>query len=344
MKILKWSLAVLLALAVLFVAGGYLLPDHVEVERRIDVDRPPAQVHALVDDLSRFNEWSPWAARDPDASYRFEGPAAGVGARLHWQGNADIGTGSLSITESEPPGLVVTAVAFEGFDEPAQARFLIVPRGDAGSTVTWRFRSALRGPAMRWLGALFIGRAVGEDYERGLAALKAVLESAPLVDVSDLSVRQEPIRALEAIALAGSAPVDDLERTAATLGELYGRLLEHAAGQSLDIAGQPLTLTAAPDPDTWRFQAALPVRAGSGWRPDGSGIELLQLPAGPALVGEHVGPYAGLSDAVARLDAHVRSLGLARGGPIRQVYVSDPGDTPEEALVTRIEWPLAEDR
>ncbi|MBX3725796.1 MAG: SRPBCC family protein [Xanthomonadales bacterium] len=342
MKILKWLLAVLLVLALVFVVGGFLLPGHVEVERSIDVDRPPGQVHALVDDLSRFNEWSPWAARDPDASYRYEGPAAGVGARLHWRGNAEVGTGSLSITQSEAPGLVVTAVAFEGFDEPAQARFLIVPRGEAGSTVTWRFRSTLRGPLMRWLGFGFIGRAVGDDYERGLAALKTVLESAPLVDVSDLSVRPEQMRALEVIALAGSAPADDLAQISASLGALYGQLLEHAAAQSLDIAGQPLTLTATPDPAVWRFQAALPVRAGAGWRPDGSDIELLQLPAGPALVGEHIGPYAGLADAVARLDAHARSLGLERGAPIRQIYVSDPGDTPEDALVTRIEWPVVE--
>lgn len=340
MRMLKWLLAIVLALVVVFLAGGMLLPDHVEVERSIDVDRPPAQVHALVNDLSRFNEWSPWAARDPQASYRFEGPAAGIGARMHWQGNAEVGVGSLSILESEAPGSVLTAVAFEGFDEPALARFDIAAR-DGGSTVSWRFRSDLRGPTMRWLG-LFIGRGVGADYERGLASLKALLESTPLVDVSDLAVREEQMRGLEVIALAGSAPVDDLALTAATLGGLYGRLLEHAAAQSLDIAGQPLTLTAAPDPDTWRFQAALPVRLGAGWRPDDSGIELLQLPAGPALVGEYVGAYAGLADAVARLEAHARAIGRERSGAIRQTYVSDPADTPEEDLVTRIELPLAE--
>lgn len=339
MKILKWLLATLLVLVVVFLAGAFLLPDHVEVERSVEVDRPPAQVHALLDDLSRFNEWSPWAARDSAAEYRFEGPAAGVGARMHWSGNADLGTGSIAIVGSEAPAWVQTEVAFGGFDEPAAARFEIAPR-EGGSTVTWRFRSALSGPVMRWLG-LFIGPAVGDDYERGLASLKALVESTPQVDVSDLAVREESVRALEVIALSGSAPVDDLAQTSATLGSLFGRLLEHAATQSLDIAGQPLTLTADPDPVQWRFQAALPVRLGGPWQSDGGDVELLQLPGGPALVAELVGPYAGLADAVARLDAHARSLGLARAGPIRQVYVSDPGDTPEDALVTRIEWPLA---
>jgi hypothetical protein len=34
-------------------------------------------------------------------------------------------------------------------------------------------------PVNRWFGALLLDRVVGKDYEKGLAKLKDVLESAP---------------------------------------------------------------------------------------------------------------------------------------------------------------------
>jgi uncharacterized protein YndB with AHSA1/START domain/effector-binding domain-containing protein len=338
MKFLKIALALLLLLAAIFFLGSFLLPDRAGVSRSVTIDRPPAQVFAVVNDLSRFNEWSPWHPLDPDASYRFEGPDSGPGATMHWQGKAEVGAGTLRIVDSQAPSRVATEVAFEGFGEPADALILIEPAATGGSTVTWQFDVALTGPTARWFG-LWLPGALGRDYEDGLARLKAVLESLPAVDLAAMTVERQEVAARDVIAIAGSAPVADMTAVSAVLGGLYGELIAFATLNDLEIAGSPMTFTQALDADTWRFQAALPVRLTGPVTPPPP-IELLRSHDGPALVFEHVGPYAGLAAARAQLDAWAASHGLRRAGPIQDIFVSDPGDTAPEALVTRLVYPL----
>lgn len=340
MKFLKILLAILLILVVVFFLGAYLLPDRVRISREIAIDRPVGQVFAIVNDLRRFNDWSPWFDSDPDATYRHEGPDQGAGAALHWSGNDAVGKGSLRIVASEAPSRVITEVSFDGFPVPARGEFLIEPVDADGSRVAWSFDTELQGPLARWFG-LLMPRYVGTDYEKGLARLKALVEAQPAVDFGDLDVGESNTTAFDVIALAGEAPADDLAATSLVLGDLYGRLLAFAAEQNLDIIGQPLTITDELGGTLWRFQAALPVRA-TGAVQERDAIGFQRIAPGRALVLDHVGPYDGLASALVKLDAYAVAHGFRRSGPVRSVYVSDPGDTAPEALVTRIVYPIAD--
>ena len=61
---------------------------------------------------------------------------------------------------------------------PFDLRFDFAP--DAGGTrVTWTDRGTLpSAPRRRWMGTLLIGRICGRQFEKGLAALKNIVESA----------------------------------------------------------------------------------------------------------------------------------------------------------------------
>lgn len=336
LKIL-FGLTVLLVLV--FFAGAALLPERITIERSIRIERPPGMVFAVANDLSRFNEWSPWFHLDPDASYRQEGPVSGPGAALHWTGDKTVGTGTLRILESEAPSRVLTEVAFEGFDPPARAELRIAPADNDASTTTWTFDATLQGATARWFGLIMPGH-IGEDYERGLAQLKRVLETQPAPPPDMPEVTQSMLAPLDIIALPGTAPAGDMQAASAVLGELYGQLVAFAADNNLEITGAPLTLTAELPGDTWRFEAALPVRLDRTIAP-AAPIEVKRTQGGPALLIEHIGAYDTLAQARARLDAWALAYGHARGGPIQDVYISDPADTPADALVTRIVYPLA---
>jgi effector-binding domain-containing protein len=342
MRWLKLILAFLLVLVLAFFLGAYLLPGRIELERRIDIDRPAATVFAVIDNLARFNEWSPWFDLDPAAKYRFEGPSSGPGAIMHWAGSNAVGTGTLRILDSQSPSRVDTQVVFDGFGEPAAAVFGIEPLSTMASRVTWSFSTDLTGPLARWFGLLMPGY-IGKDYERGLQKLKALVETLPADDFGDLQVAIEDIEPIRIMAAAGSAPAGDMTAVASALGERYGRLIAFASAHGIEIAGQPLTLTDSPDGDVWHFEAALPVRP-AATLPAEVGIEFKQTTGGPALVVEHVGPYDQLSSTLTRLLAYASAKGHVRNGPIQQIYVSDPGDTPPEALVTKIVMPVTNQR
>ena len=84
MKILKWLLGLVLLLAVVLVAGGWMLSPKFSVSRSVTVAAPPEKVYALVADPRRWKEWSVWNRRDPAMQITYSGPPEGAGAAWAW--------------------------------------------------------------------------------------------------------------------------------------------------------------------------------------------------------------------------------------------------------------------
>jgi Polyketide cyclase / dehydrase and lipid transport len=175
MKILIRVVVGLAVLAVLLLGIGLLLPSRVHIERSIVIAANPAQVFAVVDGFGQFDQWSPWLQLDPNAKTSKSGPAEGVGARYAWSGNDKVGSGTQEIVESVPYSKVRTALTFDGFP-PSEASFLLAPTA-AGTHLTWTMDVDMgRNPIGHWF-ALGMDKMIGPDYERGLAQLKAHVES-----------------------------------------------------------------------------------------------------------------------------------------------------------------------
>jgi uncharacterized protein YndB with AHSA1/START domain len=176
MSVLKRLLIAVLLLAAVMVAVGLALPASTHVERSISIARPPAEVFTVLNSYRRFNEWSPWHGLDPKTTYAYEGPAEGVGASMRWSSEqSDVGKGRQTIVETVPNEKVGTRLEFEG-QNAALAAFTLTAEG-AGTRVVWSFDTEHgMNPVSRWFG-LMLDRWVGGDFARGLAKLKAVMES-----------------------------------------------------------------------------------------------------------------------------------------------------------------------
>lgn len=185
MKMLKRILLFVAGLVVLLAVIGLLLPAQSHVERSVVIDASVETVFPLVNNFHEFNRWSPWAKRDPDTQYRYEGPDSGVGAKVIWASdNPQVGAGSQEIVESEPNSRVATALDF-GDMGGAQAAFTLEPKG-RGVRVTWMFDVEHgMNPVNRYFG-LMMNMWVGADYEAGLANLKALAESLPAVMTEEI--------------------------------------------------------------------------------------------------------------------------------------------------------------
>lgn len=184
MNILKKVLLFAVGLLALLAVVGLLLPARSHVERSVVIDAPADTVFSLVNNFHEFNRWSPWAERDPDTQYRFEGPDSGVGAKLFWS-SEQLNDGSQEIVASEPGRRVATALDF-GDMGTANAAFTLEPAGD-GVKVTWGFdvKHGMN-PVDRYMG-LMMNRWVGADYDAGLANLKALAESLPPVVTEEIT-------------------------------------------------------------------------------------------------------------------------------------------------------------
>jgi Polyketide cyclase / dehydrase and lipid transport len=176
MTILKRVIIGLVTLIVLVVVIGFLLPRQVHVERSIVINAPQAQLFDALNGFKRFNEFSPWAALDPNTQYSYEGPESGVGARMSWvSSDPELGSGTNEVVESKAPDLIRTRLNFGG--QLAEASFKFEP-ADTGTRVTWGFDGDLgNNPIMRFVGLMF-DKWIGSDYEKGLARMKEVMEQS----------------------------------------------------------------------------------------------------------------------------------------------------------------------
>lgn len=173
-------LPILLALAIIAILFFILLvgrPDEFRVTRSATILALPERVFSHVNELKKWEDWSPWAKLDPNSKSTFEGPAAGVGSSMTWSGNKKVGEGRMSITESSPSNLIQIRLEFlRPFKSTATAEFTFAPRGSQ-TLVTWSMFGASN--FMSKVFGLFMNcdTMIGKDFEKGLASLKLVAET-----------------------------------------------------------------------------------------------------------------------------------------------------------------------
>lgn len=178
MKFLKWLLIIIAVLAVVLVVVGFLLPQTRHVERSITVNATKDTVFNQVNNLQNFNNWSPWAAIDPNASYTFTGPNSGVGATMAWDSQMpEVGSGTYKIIESNYPNAVKFEMKFGQEQMPAESSFLLDEISYEETRVTWTFDVDFGNDLMgRYVGYFLMEGAVGPQYEKGLQNLKQIVE------------------------------------------------------------------------------------------------------------------------------------------------------------------------
>jgi hypothetical protein len=169
------ALAIVAILFIVVIAGR---PDDFTVTRSAKFTASPEKVFPHVNELRAWDAWSPWAKLDPNAKNAFEGPAAGVGAVMSWDGNKKVGAGRMTIIESRPSDLVRLKLEFlRPFKATNEAVFAFKSEGDQ-TDVTWSM-SGKNNFFFKVFG-LFMDcdKMVGKDFEKGLASLKSVAEAA----------------------------------------------------------------------------------------------------------------------------------------------------------------------
>ncbi len=179
------SLFVVITVAVVAILGiAMTKPATYHVERSATTAASPRTVYAVLNDLHRFPDWSPWQKLDPAMKITHDGPASGVGAKYHWVGNNDVGEGRITITESTPHESVVQKLEFlKPWESTSDVRFTIASEA-AGSKVTWAMDGKNDFMAKMMTVFMNMDTMIGKDFDAGLANLKRVteVESAPAAD------------------------------------------------------------------------------------------------------------------------------------------------------------------
>jgi len=168
------GLAVVIGLLVIVAATR---PSDFGVSRSAAIAAPAEIVFAQVNTLRNWEAWNPWGKLDPNCRIDYDGPPAGVGAAYSWAGNAKVGAGRNTITESQPNDRVRFRLDFLKPMKATNTAEFVFKTDGSQTMVTWSM-SGKRNFAAKLFG-LFINcdQMIGGQFEKGLAALKAVAEA-----------------------------------------------------------------------------------------------------------------------------------------------------------------------
>jgi len=166
--------AIVVALLLVFISTR---PSEFRVTRSGVIPGPVAEVFPHVNELRKWEAWSPWARLDPNAKSTFEGPAAGTGASMAWAGNHQVGEGRMTIIESRANELVRFKLEFyKPFKATNTAEFTFRNEGSQ-TTVTWSMFGTNNFLAKAINLVINCDRMVGGQFEQGLANMRTVVET-----------------------------------------------------------------------------------------------------------------------------------------------------------------------
>src|SRR5882757_4817001 len=109
----------------------------------------------------------------------YEGAPTGTGAINTWIGNKEVGEGRMTITESRPNDLIRIKLEFmKPFAATNTAEFTFKPEGNQ-AVVTWSMAGKKNFLTKGMHLLISMDKMIGDQFDRGLADLKAIVEAQP---------------------------------------------------------------------------------------------------------------------------------------------------------------------
>ncbi|MDJ0761677.1 MAG: SRPBCC family protein [Myxococcota bacterium] len=178
MKWLKRILVVILAVVVLVLIAGLIVPQEYAVAREITIDKPQAVVFNYVKYLKNQDNFSVWAKMDPNMKKTFKGQDGQVGFVSAWDSqHQEVGKGEQEIKKITENQRVDFELRFlEPFEATDQAYMATDSLGANQTKVTWGFNGAMPYPMNLMLLAMDMDTMLGDQLAQGLENLKGLLE------------------------------------------------------------------------------------------------------------------------------------------------------------------------
>ncbi|PKA83955.1 polyketide cyclase/dehydrase/lipid transport protein [Ulvibacter sp. MAR_2010_11] len=171
---------------VIYILGGILAillilmlvaPKTYNIQRSVVIKRPLGDVFQYLKLVKNQDHWSPWKKKDPDMKSESVGIDGTVGFINKWEGNKQVGSGEQEITKIVENERVDTELRFFKPWKSTSDGYLLVEAVDASSTkVIWGFKGTNKVPMNIMMLFFNMDKAVGKDFEEGLASLKTELE------------------------------------------------------------------------------------------------------------------------------------------------------------------------
>ena len=169
----KFIVAIILAGALGYIISIFL-PSRWEIQRSLEIKASKSEIYRQLEDLNNWLNWYPWTNKsDITLRHEISQPSRGIGATMKWQGQMTK-PGKVVITQSDPQqGVWYNLTLNESMEVQGS---ILMSETENGILVTWQDQGSLEHSFISRLLVSTLDEMVGADFEKGLQALKQLVE------------------------------------------------------------------------------------------------------------------------------------------------------------------------
>ena len=169
---------IIIGIIILIVVLALIAPKSYDVSRSIEIKKTPKELFKYLRFLKNHDEWSPWFERDPNMKKTLTGTDGEVGFVSAWESDhKQVGSGEQEIKSFVDGKVINSELRFLKPFKSTSDAYLKFDEMDAETTkVTWGFSGKNKFPVSIMMLFMNMDKAVGGDFEAGLAKLKEISE------------------------------------------------------------------------------------------------------------------------------------------------------------------------
>ncbi len=166
------------AVFVILIILAAVAPNTYDVSRSIVINKPLGDVFQYLKYVKNQSYWGPWGLRDPAMKQTFTGIDGTVGFISAWESDhKQVGSGEQEITRIVENAEVECELRFLKPWKSVSIGYLkLYDEGNNQTKVVWGFHGRNNIPVSIMMLFFNMDKAIGKDFEEGLANLKSILE------------------------------------------------------------------------------------------------------------------------------------------------------------------------
>jgi hypothetical protein len=171
-------LYIVLGIVLVVIILALIAPKSYDVSRNININRTANDIFEYLRFLNNHDHWSPWFERDPKMRKTLTGTDGEVGYVSAWESDhKQVGCGEQEIKSFVSGKVINSELRFLKPFKSTSDAYLKFDEINPGETiVTWGFSGKNKFPVSIMMLFMNMDKAVGKDFEAGLAKLKTILE------------------------------------------------------------------------------------------------------------------------------------------------------------------------
>ena len=321
MKTLKHIGIGFLALLTLLLIISFFLPAKIHIERSILIKAKPEIVFSLINDLRKWNSWSPWNQVDTTIQITYSDTSIGVGAYYTWASkNKNIETGSIKILQSIPFSFIQTKMDFMR-NGAENAEFRMELNKDYTNLI-WSMDTDMgMNPFAKFFG-LFMDKMLGADFVKGLKNIDRVIAAMPKIIEVVYTIDTTSVIAMPCLTILDSANRKDIDSIGKKYSIMYKEIIEHIKKSKIKMLGMPFGIMIKTEDDKYQWEAGIPTdKLGNS-----SGrITAKNTYSGKVALLKYFGSYDKTKGAYEAINKWITLNNKILNGNSWEVYVTDPG-------------------